>query len=44
MKILYDYIPDVALLFLDNVGIKGPRECFGYKEEKGLPGVQKFVL
>lgn len=43
-KILQDQIPDAASPFMDDIGIKGPRNKYNNEEEPNMPGVRKFVL
>lgn len=41
-RILFDLIPDVCRLFLDDIAVKGLLTT--YNEEEVLPGVRRFVL
>jgi len=41
MTILEDLYPDVAIPFLDDIGIKGPYT--NYDDEETLPGIRRFV-
>ena len=41
-KILLGVIPDIALPYMDDVGVKGSRSF--YNNEESLPGIRKFVL
>jgi Integrase zinc binding domain/RNase H-like domain found in reverse transcriptase/Reverse transcriptase (RNA-dependent DNA polymerase) len=43
-KILQDWIPHVALPYLDDIGVKGPRTRYNEEEVPGLPGVRRFML
>jgi hypothetical protein len=40
--ILEDINPEVAMPFLDDVGVKGPYT--NYDGEEALPGIQRFIL
>ena len=44
LRILQDHVPHVAMPFLDDVGVKGPKTRYGDEEVPELPGVRKFVL
>jgi len=44
LTILRDHIPHIALPFLDDIGVKGPRSRYNDEEVPELPGVRKFVL
>ena len=43
-KILQDLIPHIALPFLDDIGVKGPRTRYDEEEVLELPGARRFVL
>ena len=34
----------MALLFLDDIGVKGPYSRYDNREARGLPGVRQFIL
>jgi len=40
--ILEDICPDVAMPFVDDIGVKGPYT--DYDGEEALPGIRRFVL
>ena len=40
--ILEDINPEIAKLFIDDVGIKGPYT--DYDGEEALPGIRRFIL
>lgn len=42
--ILQDHIPHIALPFLDDIGVKGPRSRYNDEEVPEMPGVRRFVL
>jgi hypothetical protein len=44
LKILEDHIPHIAMPFMDDVGIKGPRDRYNDEEVLELPGVRKFMM
>jgi hypothetical protein len=44
LRILQGHIPDVAMPFLDDVGVKGPKSRYNDEEVPELPGIRKFVL
>lgn len=44
LKILQDHIPHIAMPFLDDIGVKGPKSRYDDEEVPELPGVRKFVL
>ena len=44
LRILQDLIPDIAIPFLDDIGVKGPRSRYNDAEAPELPGIRKFVL
>jgi hypothetical protein len=44
LRILQDLIPHIAIPFLDDIGVKGPRSRYDDVEVPELPGVRKFVL
>ena len=44
LTLLRDLIPHVAMPFLDDIGVKGPKSRYNDKEVPELPGVRKFVL
>lgn len=41
-KAWHDNIPHRCSIFLDDVGIKGPRT--GYNKEEYYPGIRRFVM
>ena len=42
IKILQKYIPRVYLLFINNIGVKGPRTT--YNNEKATPDIRRYML
>jgi len=44
LRILQDLIPQVAMPFVDDIGVKGPRTRYNDEEVPELPGVRRFVL
>jgi RNase H-like domain found in reverse transcriptase/Integrase zinc binding domain len=44
LDILRAHIPDIALPFMDDIGVKGPRSRYKEEEIPGLPGVRRFVM
>lgn len=43
-KILEDHIPHSAMPFMDDVGVKGPRDRYNEEEVPDLPGVRRFMM
>jgi hypothetical protein len=43
-KILENHIPHSAIPFMDDVGVKGPRDRYNEEEVPGLPGVKRFMM
>ena len=43
-RILYDLIPNVARVYLDDIGVKGPKKNYENEEIPELPGVRRFVV
>ncbi|CAL3966159.1 unnamed protein product [Diplocarpon coronariae] len=41
-KILVDCIPNIALPYIDDVGVKGSRSFYNHKEV--LPGIRRFIM
>jgi len=44
LEILRDHIPHIAMPFLDDIGVKGPKSRYNDEEAPELPGVRQFVL
>jgi hypothetical protein len=44
LRILQDLIPEIAIPFLDDIGVKGPRSRYNDEEVPELPGIRRFVL
>jgi hypothetical protein len=44
LRILQEHIPHIAIPFLDDIGVKGPKTRYNDEEVPELPGVRKFVL
>jgi hypothetical protein len=42
-KILEEHIPHIAMSYVDEIGIKGPRDRYDDEEVPGLPGVRRFI-
>jgi hypothetical protein len=42
IRILIDLIPAIARVFVDDVGVKGPRTT--YNDEEALPGIRRYIL
>lgn len=40
-KILQEYIPEIYLLFLNDIGVKGPTTNFDNSED--IPGIRKYI-
>jgi hypothetical protein len=43
-KILNAHLGSIAEIFVDDVGVKGPKSRYGEEEVEGLPGVRRFVM
>ena len=43
-KILEEHIPNRARPFVDDIGVKGPKERYNNDEVPGLPGIRRFVM
>jgi hypothetical protein len=39
---LYDIIPEITKLYINNIGIKGPKTYYNYKEV--VPGIRYYIL
>jgi hypothetical protein len=42
IKILQKHIPHICLLFMDDIGVKGPRTI--YNDEEAIPGIRRYML
>jgi hypothetical protein len=42
-KILEEHIPHIALPFMDDIVVKGPRDRYKDEEMPGLSGVRRFI-
>lgn len=43
-KIIYRWLGNTADIFVDDVGIRGPRETYNDEDHPDLPGVRRWVL
>jgi hypothetical protein len=43
-KILEEHIPHITIPFMDDIGVRGPKDRYNDEEVPGLPGVRKFVM
>ena len=44
VRILQELIPHIAIPFMDDIAVRGPRSRYDDKEMPGLPGVRRFVM